>query len=286
MTTSLLTPRSGETESRRIGERAALHFPASPLPRFTHSGRGAGLIAGLCLLLLLGWGGDLFAQGLPRISIEVGQTAKPKEAAVTLQIIFVLTVLTLAPAILIMLTSFTRVVTVLSFLRLAIGTQQIPPNQVIIGLALFLTLFIMTPTFEQVYTQAVQPYIDERIDYSVALKRGMEPLRKFMLKQVRERDLALFVRLAKMPQPRTPDDIPNRVLIPSFVISELKTAFQISFVLFIPFIIIDMVVSSTLLSMGMLMLPPISVSLPFKLLLFVLVDGWNLVVRSLVMSFR
>ena len=248
-----------------------------------HSGWVA---VGLVLLLLLVPAGDLLAQGLPRISIEVGQTAKPKEAAVTLQIIFILTVLTLAPAILIMLTSFTRVVTVLSFLRLAIGTQQIPPNQVIIGLALFLTLFIMTPTFEQVYTQAVQPYISEEIDYSVALKRGMEPLRKFMLKQVREKDLALFVRLAKMPQPRTPDDIPNRVLIPSFVISELKTAFQISFVLFIPFIIIDMVVSSTLMSMGMLMLPPISVSLPFKLLLFVLVDGWNLVVRSLVMSFR
>lgn len=253
-------------------------------PLLPHSGwAAAGLV---CLLLLLASAGDLLAQGLPRISIEVGQTAKPKEAAVTLQIIFMLTVLTLAPAILIMLTSFTRVVTVLSFLRLAIGTQQIPPNQVIIGLALFLTMFIMTPTFEQVYTQAVQPYIAEQIDYSVALQKGMDPLRKFMMRQVREKDLALFVRLAKMPQPRTPDDIPNRVLIPSFVISELKTAFQISFVLFIPFIIIDMVVSSTLLSMGMLMLPPVSVSLPFKLLLFVLVDGWNLVVRSLVMSFH
>ena len=250
----------------------------------SHPGR---VVMGLvCLLLLLGSAGELFAQGLPRISVEVGQTAKPKEAAVTLQIIFMLTVLTLAPAILMMLTSFTRVVTVLSFLRLAIGTQQIPPNQVIVGLALFLTMFIMTPTFDQVYTQAIQPYMAEQIDYNVALNKGMEPLRKFMMKQVREKDLALFVRLARMPQPRTPDDIPNRVLIPSFVISELKTAFQISFVLFVPFIVIDMVVSSTLLSMGMMMLPPVSVSLPFKLLLFVLVDGWNLVVGSLVKSFR
>ena len=276
-------PQNGEGEKGSIEEMPFPRFTGAPSHRLRLS---TGFIAGLCALLLLVSAGDLLAQGLPRISIEVGQTAKPKEAAATLQIIFVLTVLTLAPAILIMLTSFTRVVTVLSFLRLAIGTQQIPPNQVIIGLALFLTLFIMMPTFDQVHTQAVQPYIAEQIDYEVALKKGAEPLRKFMLKQVREKDLALFVRLARMPQPRTPDDIPNRVLIPSFVISELKTAFQISFVLFIPFIIIDMVVSSTLLSMGMLMLPPVSVSLPFKLLLFVMVDGWNLVVRSLVMSFR
>ncbi len=243
-------------------------------------------LAFICSLIFLGSASESLAQSLPKISIEVGGAGKPKEAAVTLQIVFMLTVLTLAPAILIMLTSFTRVVTVLSFMRLAIGTQQIPPNQVVIGLALFMTLFIMTPTFEQVYTQALEPYMAEQIDYDVALKKGMQPLRKFMMKQVREKDLGLFLRLSRMPQPRTPEDIPNRVLIPSFVISELKTAFQISFLLFIPFIIIDMVVSSTLLSMGMLMLPPISVSLPFKLLLFVLVDGWHLVVRSVIMSFH
>ncbi|MDA0745100.1 MAG: flagellar type III secretion system pore protein FliP [bacterium] len=229
---------------------------------------------------------DAFAQGLPRISIGVEESTKPQDAAVTLEIIFLLTVLTLAPALLIMLTSFTRIVVVLSFLRMAIGTQQIPPTQLIVGLSLFLTLFVMGPTFDEVYDNAIVPYLDEKIDHKVALDRGLEPMRKFMLRNTREKDLALFVKLSRSPRPNNPDELSNRVLIPGFIISELKTAFQISFVLFIPFIIIDMVVSSTLLSMGMMMLPPVTVSLPFKILLFVLVDGWHLIVESLVLSFK
>lgn len=240
----------------------------------------------LFALLMLFVVPELQAQGLPRISVDVGPSRTREDAAVTLEIIFLLTVLTLAPAILIMLTSFTRIVVVLSFLRMAIGTQQIPPTQLIVGLSLFLTLFVMGPTFERVYDTAVVPYLEEKIDHKVALDLAMKPIREFMLKNTREKDLALFVNLSREPRPRNPDELSNRVLIPSFVISELKTAFQISFVLFIPFIIIDMVVSSTLLSMGMMMLPPVTVSLPFKILLFVLVDGWHLIVQSLVMSFK
>ena len=226
------------------------------------------------------------AQGLPKISIAVDEASEPGDVAVTLEIIFLLTVLTLAPALLILLTSFTRIVVVLSFLRMAIGTQQIPPTQLIVGLSLFLTLFVMGPTFEKIYDEAIVPYVDEEIDHKTAMDRGMEPIRKFMLRHTREKDLALFVKLSRTPRPANQDELSNRVLIPSFVISELKTAFQISFVLFIPFIIIDMVVSSTLLSMGMMMLPPVTVSLPFKILLFVLVDGWHLIVESVVTSFR
>ena len=245
-----------------------------------------GLFALLSGILLLGLSPNADAQGLPRISVEVGESTSPQDAAVTLEIIFLLTILTLAPALLIMLTSFTRIVVVLSFLRMAIGTQQIPPNQLIIGLSLFLTLFVMGPTWEKVYDEAIVPYLDEQIDHKAALDRGMDPIRKFMLRNTREKDLALFVKLSRTPRPGSPDELSNRVLIPSFVISELKTAFQISFILFIPFIIIDMVVSSTLLSMGMMMLPPVTVSLPFKILLFVLVDGWHLIVESVVMSFK
>lgn len=226
------------------------------------------------------------AQGLPKISVEVGEAKSAEDVSVTLEIIFLLTILSLAPAILIMLTSFTRIVVVLSFLRMAIGTQQIPPTQLIVGLALFLTMFVMGPVFEDVYDNAVVPYMDEEIDHTQALDLAMAPIRRFMLKNTREKDLALFTKMARMPRPANVDELSNRVLIPSFIISELKTAFQISFVLFIPFIIIDMVVSSTLLSMGMMMLPPVTVSLPFKILLFVLVDGWHLIVQSLVASFK
>ena len=179
-----------------------------------------------------------------------------------------------------------RIVVVLSFLRMAIGTQSIPPTQLIVGLSLFLTMFVMGPIFEQIYDEAIVPYVDEQIDHTQAIDLAMDPIRRFMLKNTREKDLALFTKLAHMPRPASIDDLSSRVLIPSFVISELKTAFQISFVLFIPFIIIDMVVSSTLLSMGMMMLPPVTVSLPFKILLFVLVDGWHLIVHSIVASFK
>jgi flagellar biosynthesis protein FliP len=241
-------------------------------------------LVGLCLLLLSPHPSE--AQGLPRISIAVEESSKPEDVAVTLEIIFLLTILTLAPALLIMLTSFTRIVVVLSFLRMAIGTQSIPPTQLIVGLSLFLTLFVMGPTFEKIYDEAIVPYLDEQLDHQEALDLGMAPIRNFMLRNTRQKDLALMVKLSRSPRPAGPEEITNRVLIPSFVISELKTAFQIGFILFIPFIIIDMVVSSTLLSMGMMMLPPVTVSLPFKILLFVLVDGWHLIVESIVTSFK
>jgi flagellar biosynthetic protein FliP len=185
-----------------------------------------------------------------------------------------------------MMTSFTRIVVVLSFLRMAIGTQQMPPNQLLVGLSLFLTFFVMAPVWDKVNDDAIQPLIEEEISYSLAIDKAMEPIREFMLKQTREKDMALFVKMAKISQPRNRSEIPNTILIPSFIISELRTAFQIGFILFVPFLVIDLVVASILLSMGMMMLPPIVVSLPFKILLFVLVDGWNLLIQSLVGSFR
>ncbi len=223
---------------------------------------------------------------IPNINLQIGGgTDKPQDLSQTLQIIIMLTVLTLAPAILILLTSFTRIIVVLSFVRSSLGTQQMPPNQILIGLALFLTFFVMAPTLKEVNHAGLQPYMNGKISQQTAFKRGMEPMRTFMFKQTREKDLALFVKMSKLERPRNFKDIPNYVLIPSFVISELKTAFQIGFIIFIPFLVIDMVVSSALMSMGMMMLPPMMISLPFKILLFVLVDGWNLVIQSLMMSF-
>ena len=251
----------------------------------TTSTRGIWLMALLVLAAAL-WPALAEAQGLPKISVQVEDAKTGGDAAVSLQLIFLLTILSLAPSILIMMTSFTRIVVVLSFLRTAIGTQQMPPNQLLIGLSLFLTFFIMAPAWERVNNEAIQPLIADKISYQQALDRGMVPIREFMLKQTRQKDMALFVSMAKIKQPRNASEIPNTVLIPSFIISELRTAFQIGFILFIPFLVIDLVVSSILLSMGMMMLPPITVSLPFKLLLFVLVDGWNLVVHSLVKSFN
>jgi len=221
----------------------------------------------------------------PFISIGMDQTQEPGKMAVVMQIFLLMTVLSLAPAILIMLTSFTRVVIVLSLLRRALGTMQMPPNQVIIGLALFLTFFIMTPVWQQINQTALQPYLENKIEQQQALQKAAEPLRGFMFKQTREKDLALFVNIAKIERPKDVNDIPISVLIPSFIISEVKTAFQIGLLLYVPFLIIDMVVASVLLSMGMMMLPPIMISLPFKLMLFVLADGWNLLIGSLVRSF-
>ena len=221
----------------------------------------------------------------PFISIGMDQAQEPGKLAVVLQIFLLMTVLSLAPAILIMVTSFTRVVIVLSLLRRALGTMQMPPNQVIIGLALFLTFFIMTPVWQQVNQTALQPYLENKIEQKQALQKAAEPLRGFMFKQTREKDLALFVNIAKIERPKDVNDIPISVLIPSFIISEVKTAFQIGLLLYVPFLIIDMVVASVLLSMGMMMLPPIMISLPFKLMLFVLADGWNLLIGSLVRSF-
>lgn len=245
---------------------------------------GLALLIGAVLLCLRGT--DAGAQVLPKISLQVEEAKGGGDAAISLQIIFLLTILSLAPSILIMMTSFTRIVVVLSFLRTAIGTQQMPPNQLLVGLSLFLTFFIMSPVIERVNDEAIQPLIADEIPYREALDRGMAPIREFMLKQTRQKDMALFVRMARVPQPKNRTDIPNTVLIPSFIISELRTAFQIGFILFIPFLVIDLVVSSILLSMGMMMLPPIMISLPFKILLFVLVDGWNLIVQSLVKSFH
>ncbi|MBN1290283.1 MAG: flagellar type III secretion system pore protein FliP [Candidatus Latescibacteria bacterium] len=228
----------------------------------------------------------VIAQQLPGININVGTSESPEDVAVTIQIILLITLLSLAPALLILLTSFTRIIIVLSLLRHALSTQQMPPNQVLIGLALFLTFFIMMPVFNEINDQAIQPYLNKEIGQREAFERAVGPLRIFMFKQTRQKDIALFLRAGDYAQPATRDDVPTMVLIPAFIISELRTAFQMGFLLFIPFLIIDMVVASVLMSMGMLMLPPIMVSLPFKILLFVLVDGWNLIVQSLVTSFR
>lgn len=222
---------------------------------------------------------------IPQINLEIGGAEEPVDYVFSLQLLGLLTVLSLAPAILIMMTSFTRIVVVLAFVRNAIATQQMPPNQVMIGLALFLTLFIMTPTWNQVNSEALQPYLAGEISQEIALEQGMEPIRNFMFKQTRDKDLALFINLSNSTPPSSLSDIPNYVLIPSFVISELKTAFQLGFLIFLPFLVIDMVVASVLMSMGMMMLPPMMISMPFKILLFVLVDGWHLIVRSLVLSF-
>lgn len=224
---------------------------------------------------------------LPNINLSIGGNAdEPGKVANVIQILFFLTILSLAPAILLMLTSFTRVVVVLSLLRHALGTQSMPPNQVIVGLSLFITFFVMAPVWQKVNSEALQPYYEEQISWEQALSQGGTPVKDFMLRQVREKDVALFVKIAKEKRPERPTDISFTVLIPAFVISELKTAFQIGFMIYLPFLILDMVVASVLLSMGMMMLPPIMVSLPFKLLLFVLVDGWNLIVGSLVQSIK
>ena len=203
------------------------------------------------------------------------------------QILFLLSGITLIPALLFTVTGFTRILIVLGFIRQGLGTPTAPPNQVLVGIALFLTLFVMAPTFNQIKEVAIDPLNAGEITQKQALKKGQEPLREFMFKQARESDLALFVRLSgEEEKPKTRADIPTHVLIPAFIISELKTAFQIGFLIFIPFLLIDMIVSSTLMSMGMVMLPPVFISLPFKILLFVLVDGWSLVTQSLVQSFN
>lgn len=244
-----------------------------------------------CLLLVtlvclfLGLAQDAIGGANPSVTIDLGQTG-PKQTAVVLQILALLTVLSLAPAFFIMVTSFTRVVIVLSFLRQAIGTQQVPPNQILISLALFITVFVMAPVGEAVYSQALQPLLAEQISYEEAWTKGIQPIRSFMLKQVRDKDLELFIQLSKLPKPKTVDQVPIHVVIPAYILSELRVAFQIGFLIYIPFLIVDMVVASILMSMGMMLLPPAVISLPFKLILFVLADGWNLVVGSLVKSFQ
>ncbi len=231
----------------------------------------------LCLSVRPGWA----AQGM-----GLDQLLAPERLSLSLQLLLLLTILSLAPALVVMVTSFTRLAVVFSFLRHALGTQQMPPNQILIALSLFLTVFIMAPVWQEIQEKAVTPYINQQLAGEEAVKRGLEPLRGFMLRQTREKDLGLFVTITKTPRPKSPQDIPISAMIPAFMISELRTAFEIGFLLFLPFLIIDMVVASVLLSMGMMMLPPVMISLVFKILLFVLVDGWNLVVGSLVRSFQ
>lgn len=223
---------------------------------------------------------------LPGIELNINPSDNPTEASSSIQILFLLTVLTLAPSILIMMTAFTRIVVVLSFVRNAIGIQQMPPNQVLIGLALFLTLFVMSPVIDEINTNAYRPYIENTITQDEAMDNAMKPLRTFMLKQTYPKDLNLFLSLSNSPTPESEEEIKNTVVIPAFIISELKRAFQIGFFIFIPFLIIDMIVSSTLMTMGMMMLPPMMISLPFKILLFVMADGWGLTIKTLITGFK
>ncbi|NKE66161.1 flagellar type III secretion system pore protein FliP [Ramlibacter sp. RBP-2] len=224
------------------------------------------------------------AQGLPGVVVRPGPGGT-QTWSLSVQTLVLLTSLTFLPALMLSMTSFTRILIVLGLLRTAIGTQSSPPNQILVGLSLFLTFFVMSPVFERAYADAYRPFSENRISAEQALERGAAPFKSFMLKQTRENDLALFAGLAKVPAMQGPEDVPFRILLPSFVISELKTAFQIGFTIFIPFLIIDLVVASVLMSMGMMMVPPASIALPFKLMLFVLADGWQLLVGALAQSF-
>lgn len=247
------------------------------------------MVKNVLLFLLVAFGISEIAHAqaitLPTVNLGFKNAETPQDVVSTIKIVLMLTVLTLAPAILIMMTSFTRIIIVLSFLRQALGTQQMPPNQMLVGLSLFLTFFIMQPHFAEINEKALQPFMGGKMTQEVALQNTLTPLRRFMFSQTRDADLELFVRLSKQERPKTRADVSTMVLIPAFIISELKTAFQIGFIIYLPFLVIDMVVSSVLMAMGMMMLPPVVVSLPFKIMLFVLVDGWELIVGSLVQSF-
>jgi flagellar biosynthetic protein FliP len=250
------------------------------------------LAAGL-LLFVLFLQGESFAQPaggvrmpIPKITFDIKEASKPKDVALSLQILFLLSILALAPSIIIMMTAFTRVVIVLDFVKRALSLQQMPPNQVIVGLSIFLTVFIMAPVLTEFNNDALQPYLKGRINNEKFYDKGIEPFRKFMFKQTRKKDIALFIDLAKLQKPKNESEVPTYCLIPAFMISELKRAFEIGVYIFIPFIVIDMIIASALMAMGMIMLPPVMISLPFKIVLFVLVDGWNLISYELVKSFR
>ncbi len=245
----------------------------------------------LCILLLLlasflltGCAADS-QWSAPGLTLTVEPNGQPKQVSSGVQLLLLITILSLAPSLLIMTTSFTRIVIVLSLLRNAIGTPQIPPNQVLVGLALILTFFVMTPVYTEMNQQAIKPYLAGEIDQTTAFNKAMQPLREFMFKQTRDKDLELFLEMNHQDRPNTLEDIPTVVLLPAFVLSELRTAFVMGFAIYIPFLIIDLVISSVLLSMGMMMLPPSLISLPFKILLFIMVDGWYLIIRSLSLSF-
>ena len=229
--------------------------------------------------------GTASALGLPTITFGVEDANTPQQVSTALQVLFVLTIISVAPAILLMTTCFTRIVIVLGFVRQAMGTQNMPPTQVILGLSLFLSFFVMSPTLNKINEEALQPYMNEQIDQATALQKAVAPMRDFMFSQVREDELTLLTEITMKDEPTDIKDVPTMTLIPAFMLSELKRAFQMGFMIYIPFLVIDMIVASILMSMGMMMLPPVIISMPFKLLLFVLVDGWSLVVGSLVKSF-
>lgn len=249
--------------------------------------RSSLLLAGLAVLLLLGLPATAQASptfGIPNLGIRPAEG--PSEGLQTLQILMLLTVLSIAPALLILTTAFTRIVIVLGLLRTAMGTQQLPPTQVLVGLALFLTFAVMTPTFRVINETALQPYMRGEVQQAEAFERAAIPMREFMLRQTREKDLALMLEITGAPAPQGPEDLSLLAVVPAFAISELRTAFTMGFILFLPFVIIDFITASTMMSMGMMMVPPTLISLPFKILLFVLVDGWHLVVQSLFSSFQ
>lgn len=223
---------------------------------------------------------------IPKIDMTLGAANEPVEVTNSLKVLFFLTIIALAPSILIMMTSFTRVIVILHFIRSALGTQQSPPNQVLIGLALFITLFIMSPVIAQINEQAIKPYNQGSISQKVAIEKGMKPLKEFMINQTYEKDLQLFIGMSNIETVENVEELPATVIIPSFIISELKKGFMIGFIIYIPFLAIDMIVASTLMAMGMMMLPPTSIAIPFKILLFVMVDGWNLIIGQVVKSFR
>lgn len=223
---------------------------------------------------------------IPTVNLTLTAPDTPQQLVNSLNVLIILTLITIAPSLIFMMTSFLRLVIVFSFIRQAMGTQQMPPSSIIIGLALILTFFIMEPVAKECYEVGAKPYLENQIGYQEAFSKGVQPLKNFMLKNTREKDLALFFRIRKLENPKNFEDVPLTIAMPAFMISELKTAFEIGFLLYLPFLVIDMVVSSVLMSMGMMMLPPVMISLPFKLLIFVLVDGWNLLVGNLVESFR
>jgi len=258
-----------------------------PISRKFWSARSTRILLSISLLLAvipaLAWGAE--DPIMPMLSMQLGGQGAPEKVATSLEIMALLTVLSLAPSIILSITSFTRIIIVFHFLRQALGIQQIPPNQVLAGLAIFMTVVIMMPTGSRINTDALQPYLNEDIGYKEALQKAESPVRSFLFKHTREKDISVFFAISGLERPQNKDDVPTIVLIPAYMISEMKTGFQIGFLIYIPFLIIDMVVASILLSMGMMMLPPTTIALPFKILLFVMVDGWNLIIGSLVNSF-
>jgi flagellar biosynthetic protein FliP len=239
------------------------------------------------ILLLVLYTSALFAEvTVPAINLNLTAPDSPDQLVTSLNIVIVLTLLALAPSLVLVMTSFTRILIVFGFLRTAMGTNQSPPTQLIVSFAMILTFFIMEPIAKKAYDDGVRPYLDKEISYTEAFERGVQPFKEFMIRNTREQDLALFYRIRNLENPKTIEDVPLTIILPAFMISEMKTAFEIGFLIYLPFLVIDMVVSSVLMAMGMMMLPPVMISLPFKLLIFVLVDGWNLLTLSLVQSFK